>query len=37
MRITDKKYFEKYLTQTGNEIPELINKFDFSEKSGGFD
>lgn len=36
MRITDKKYFEEYLTQTGNEIPELINKFDFSEKSGGF-
>lgn len=37
MRIIDKKYFEKYLTQTGNEVLELINKFDFSEKSGGFD
>ncbi len=37
MRITDKIYFDKYLTQIGNEIPDLIEKYDFSEKSGGFD
>ena len=37
MRITDNKYFSKYLTLVGNEIPDLISKFDFSEKSGGFD
>ena len=37
MRITDKKYFDKYLIQIGNEIPDLIKKYDFSENSGGFD
>ncbi len=37
MRITDKKYFDKYLIQIGNEIPDLIKKYDFSESSGGFD
>ncbi len=36
MRITDKKYFDEYLIQIGNEIPDLI-KYDFSESSGGFD
>ena len=36
MRISDKKYFEKYLTQIGNEIPNLIENYDFSEKSGDF-
>jgi len=37
MRITDKKYFDKYLEHIGNTIPELINEYDFSESSGGFD
>jgi len=37
MRITDKKYFEKYLTTTGNKIPLLIEKYDFSDSNGGFD
>ena len=37
MRITDKKYFDKYLIQIGNEIPDLIKKYDFSESRGGFD
>ena len=37
MRISDKKYFEKYLTQIGNEIPDLIENYDFSENSGGFE
>jgi len=37
MRISDKRYFEKYLTQIGNEIPDLIEDYDFSENSGGFE
>ena len=37
MRITDRKYLDKYLTQIGNEIPDLIEKYDFSESNGGFD
>jgi len=37
MRIKDRKYLDEYLIQIGNEIPDLINKFDFSENMGGFD
>ena len=37
MRVSDKKYFEKYLTQIGNEVPNLIENYDFSENSGGFE
>lgn len=37
MRIIDKKYFDKYLAQIGNEIPDLIKNYDFSVSSGGFD
>ncbi|MEA1986096.1 MAG: Fic family protein [Candidatus Marinimicrobia bacterium] len=37
MRISDKKYYEKYLTQIGNKIPGFIKNYDFSENSGGFE
>ena len=35
MRITDKKYYEDYFRQIGKEIPQLINKYDFTIKNGG--
>jgi len=34
MRITDKKYYEDYFRQIGKEIPQLINKYDFTIKNG---
>jgi len=37
MRVKDKKYYDEYLTEIGNEIPNLINGYDFSEANGGFD
>jgi Fic family protein len=37
MRITDKKYFDKYLKLIGNEIPDLIDNYNFSESRGGFE
>ncbi len=37
MRVTDKKYFVEYSKLIGNEIPELIDNFDFSESRGKFD
>jgi len=37
MRITNRKYFTKYIEKVGNEIPELIENYDFSENRGGFD
>ncbi len=37
MEVTEKKYLEIYLRLIGNEIPQLIKDFDFSEKRGGFD
>lgn len=36
MRITDKKYFEVYLSQIGNDVLKLIKQYDFSNKSGDF-
>jgi Fic family protein len=37
MRITERKYFDKYSATIGNQIPSLIKSFDFSEAKGGFD
>lgn len=37
MRITERKYFDIYNESIGNEIPDLIKGFDFSENSGGFE
>jgi len=37
MKITDKKYFDAYLKQIGEEIPDLVDGFDFSENNGQFD
>ena len=37
MRVKDKKYYDEYLTEIGNGIPNLINGYDFSEANGGFD
>ncbi len=36
MIITGKKYIDTYKKLIGNEIPKLIENFDFSESSGGF-
>lgn len=37
MRITERKYFDTYKESIGNEIPNLIKNFDFSENRGGFE
>ncbi len=37
MKITNKKYFNTYLQVIGNQIPSLIQQYDFSEASGTFD
>lgn len=37
MKITDKKYFESYSKIIGNDIPLLLEKYDFSEQRGNFD
>ena len=37
MNVSDKKYFDQYSTIIGDQVPELIKKFDFSESKGGFD
>lgn len=37
MRITERKYFDPYNQSIGHAIPELIEKYDFSENKGGFD
>lgn len=37
MRITERKYLDTYIQTIGNEIPKLINDYDFSENKGGFD
>jgi len=36
MRVIDKKYYEEYIDQIGKEIPNLINQYDFTNKSGDF-
>ncbi|PIE86182.1 MAG: hypothetical protein CSA05_01895 [Bacteroidia bacterium] len=37
MRVTEKKYLEKYKETIGDEIPALIKNLDFSESRGGFE
>lgn len=37
MRITERKYLDRYQKSIGNEIPGLIKDFDFSENRGGFE
>lgn len=37
MNITERKYLDAYKESIGNEIPQLIKHFDFSDKRGGFD
>jgi hypothetical protein len=37
MRITERNYFDRFSKSIGNEIPGLINAYDFSEKRGRFD
>ena len=36
MKITERKYLDTYKELAGNEIPQLIKDFDFSENRGGF-
>jgi len=37
MRITERKYLDNYKKSIGNDIPKLIQDFDFSENRGGFE
>ncbi|GAB5464738.1 MAG: hypothetical protein Kapaf2KO_01740 [Candidatus Kapaibacteriales bacterium] len=37
MTITERKYFDFYKEEIGNQIPSLIANHDFSESNGGFD
>ena len=37
MRIIDRKYFEMYKKSIGDEIPKLIENFDFTKNRGDFD
>jgi len=37
MRITENKYLDTYKKLIGNEVPKLIEDFDFSENRGGFE
>lgn len=37
MRITERKYLDTYIQTIGNEIPGLIQNFDFSESNRNFD
>jgi Fic family protein len=34
MRIIDKQYYGEYIDQIGNELPDLILQYDFSDKKG---
>jgi len=36
MEVTERRYFNEYIEQIGKEIPDLIDKFDFSENRGDF-
>jgi len=36
MKITDKKHYKKYIDIKGKEIPNLIEQYDFTSKSGNF-
>lgn len=37
MRMSERKYLDRYVQSIGHEIPTLIKNFDFSENSGGFE
>jgi len=37
MRVTDRRYLDKYIHSIGQEIPVLINNHDFLKDKGGFD
>lgn len=37
MRITDRKYLNDYQNANGNQIPKLIEEFDYSDSRGSFD
>lgn len=37
MEITDKKYLKEYAEKIGNQIPDLIANFDFSESKNNFE
>jgi Fic family protein len=37
MRVSERKYFDAYVLAIGQEIPGLIQNYDFSENNGGFD
>ncbi len=37
MRVTERKYLASYKKSIGNEIPKLIENFDFSENRGEFE
>lgn len=37
MKITERKYLYEYSDKIGNQIPELVNKFDFSETKNDFE
>jgi hypothetical protein len=37
MRITERNYLDPYKKSIGDEIPQLIRDFDFSENRGKFE
>ena len=37
MKVTERKYLSQYSKSIGNQISNMIGKFDFSENKGGFD
>jgi len=37
MKVTERKYLNQYSESIGNQISDMIMKFDFSESKGGFD
>ncbi len=37
MRITERKYYNTYRRSVGNEIPKLIENFDYTENHGSFE
>lgn len=37
MRITERKYLDRYIQTIGNKIPGLIQDFDFSENKRNLD
>lgn len=37
MKLTERKYLAAYIEQIGDEVPDLISRFDFSKTRGNFD